>query len=165
MGWSLGRNENRPEGDQDIGYSVGAECDVEGCKTMIDRGLSYCCGGELYGEPYGCGGFFCENHRHYYFTDDYFECMSPSQLCEKCGLEWEKKKGFDVVSDYEDDKQGWHKLEDGPEIFQGPVALLEKVWWTVYKVLLHESKEIWYMFAGGIWSDEGSNVEYWKEIE
>jgi hypothetical protein len=86
MGWSLATDTNRAEGDQDIGYSVGALCDKDGCKTHIHRGLAYVCGGEPYGEPHGCGRFFCYSHLAWYFNND--DKMSP-QLCSECGKEWE----------------------------------------------------------------------------
>lgn len=59
MGWSLGHENGR-----DIGYSVVAECDMDGCTNEIDRGLAYRCGGTanlVEGEP-GCGAYCCYDH-------------------------------------------------------------------------------------------------------
>jgi hypothetical protein len=72
MGWSIGFDRNW---DRDIGYGVPAECDHPDCREQIDRGLAFVCGGEPYGEPDGCGLYFCgEHHGH---------------VCERCerGLE------------------------------------------------------------------------------
>lgn len=67
MGWAVGRFEGR-----DIGYGVPAVCDYPGCGTPIDRGLGYVCGyGRPYGDPDGCGRFFCEVH-------------GGGGLCERC---------------------------------------------------------------------------------
>ena len=89
MGWGLGEDTSRDEGDRDIGYSVDAVCDELGCHVEIDRGLGYVCGGAPYGGDHGCGGFFCRGHLDYYFTDDGDGEMSP-QLCSKCGKLWEE---------------------------------------------------------------------------
>jgi len=59
MGWSLGFDSTW---QRDIGYGVPAYCDHPKCKTKIDRGLSYVCGGHPYGEPAGCGLYFCAEH-------------------------------------------------------------------------------------------------------
>jgi hypothetical protein len=60
MGWSIGYDHNWR---RDIGYDVPALCDHPKCRAEIDRGLSFVCGGEPYGEPHGCGLFFCDAHR------------------------------------------------------------------------------------------------------
>jgi len=61
MGWARGTVRGR-----EVGYGVRAKCDWHGCKTKIDRGLAYRCGG-LSGisldEGIGCGGYFCGEHR------------------------------------------------------------------------------------------------------
>lgn len=59
MGWSIGFDNNW---NRDIGYGVPAPCDYPRCRTKIDRGLSYVCGGEPYGGEVGCGLFFCGKH-------------------------------------------------------------------------------------------------------
>ena len=88
MGWSLGLDTNRTEGDRDIGYGVSSECDGSGCNKKIDRGLAYVCGGDPYGGEHGCGRFFCYEHLDYYF--DSSDNMSP-QLCSECGILWENR--------------------------------------------------------------------------
>jgi hypothetical protein len=60
MSWAIGYDEHWK---RDIGYGVPAYCDHPGCKAEIDRGLSYVCGGEPYGGEYGCGLYFCGEHR------------------------------------------------------------------------------------------------------
>lgn len=59
MGWSIGYDKNW---DRDVGYGVPAFCDHPGCYKTIDRGLSYVCGGDMYGGEYGCGLYFCGEH-------------------------------------------------------------------------------------------------------
>ncbi len=59
MGWSIGYDSNW---QRDIGYGVPATCDHPECGAEIDRGLSHVCGGNPYGEPDGCGLFFCGDH-------------------------------------------------------------------------------------------------------
>lgn len=56
MGWSIGYDEHW---QRDVGYGVPSVCDFPGCARSIDRGLSYICGGEVYGGEHGCGLFFC----------------------------------------------------------------------------------------------------------
>lgn len=98
MGWSIGWDSTW---NRDIGYGVPAVCDAPGCNAKIDRGLSYVCGGAPYGEPRGCGLFFCSEHLFY------FGPRLP-QLCRRCrrpsGKPYEPKP----------DIQEWidHKLKD-----------------------------------------------------
>ncbi|KAF1042599.1 MAG: hypothetical protein GAK35_02646 [Herbaspirillum frisingense] len=73
MGWSIGYDKKR---GRDIGYGVPAYCDHPGCKTEIDRGLGYVCGGEPFGGEHGCGLFICGEHTH---ASE--ECL---QLCQHC---------------------------------------------------------------------------------
>jgi hypothetical protein len=60
MSWSVGYDHNQ---GRDIGYGVPSWCDHPGCMSVIDRGLSYVCGGEPYGGERGCGLYFCSAHR------------------------------------------------------------------------------------------------------
>jgi hypothetical protein len=71
MGWSLGWDSNWK---RDIGYGVPAHCDHPGCRRVIDRGLSYVCGGEPYGGQHGCGLFFCDKHLSYSGKGCYLKC-------------------------------------------------------------------------------------------
>jgi hypothetical protein len=73
MGWSIGYDSNWK---RDIGYGVPAYCDAPSCGEEIDRGLAYVCGGEPYGEPHGCGLFFCAKHL--------FHSMRKPQRCNRC---------------------------------------------------------------------------------
>lgn len=92
MGWSFAIDDSRAEGDQGIGYSVPAKCDLDGCEVDIDRGLAYVCGSDPYGGEHGCGKFFCADHLAWYsyWTQDGQEHLSP-QMCDACGAEWEKR--------------------------------------------------------------------------
>jgi hypothetical protein len=74
MGWSCGFDSNW---GRDVGYGVPATCDQPGCGAVIDRGLGYVCGGDVYGGEHGCGLYFCEEH-NWHGTD------GPYQRCERC---------------------------------------------------------------------------------
>lgn len=43
------------------GYGVPAYCEYPSCKKVIDRGMSYACGGEPFSEL-GCDRYFCDKH-------------------------------------------------------------------------------------------------------
>jgi len=73
MGWSIGFDT---DWDRDIGYGVPAHCDHPGCPEEINRGLSFVCGGEPYGQPRGCGLYFCAKHL--------FTGARLPQLCIRC---------------------------------------------------------------------------------
>jgi hypothetical protein len=60
MGWAYGVVDGR-----EVGYSVDAICDQDGCNAEIDRGLGYCCGGMHGGAEHGCGNYFCGEHLFY----------------------------------------------------------------------------------------------------
>jgi hypothetical protein len=77
MGWGLGWDS---EWKRYIGYGVPAYCDHPKCRRVIDRGLSYVCGGEPFGGDDGCGLYFCEKHGGGY-------------LCERCSDESAASKG------------------------------------------------------------------------
>lgn len=81
MGWSIGYDTNWR---RDVGYGVPATCDHPGCGAAIDRGLAYVCGGEPYGGDFGCGLFFCEDHRRYYNKRQPGITVSV-RLCDRCG--------------------------------------------------------------------------------
>ena len=81
MGWSIGYDSNWK---RDIGYGVPATCDHPGCGKEIDRGLSYVCGGQAHGGDFGCGLFFCEEHRSYY-TKRLPGITVGVRLCARCG--------------------------------------------------------------------------------
>ena len=102
MGWSIGYDVNW---ERDIGYGVPAVCDHPNCKKKIDRGLSYVCGGEPYGEPDGCGLFFCS--KHLYFSD-----KKENQVCERCLRNkepFEPKKDIKEWVDYKLTDKSWAK--------------------------------------------------------
>lgn len=73
MGWSIGYDDNWK---RDIGYGVPAYCDHPDCNEVIDRGLSYVCGGHPFGGERGCGLYFCGKHL-------YLHGRLP-QLCDRC---------------------------------------------------------------------------------
>ena len=59
VSWAIGFDSRW---NRDIGYGVPAYCDHPKCVALIDRGLSYVCGGEPYGGDRGCGLYFCSDH-------------------------------------------------------------------------------------------------------
>lgn len=89
MGWAYGHNAEGRE----VGYSVAATCDLDGCDEKIDRGLAYVCGGMHDGGEFGCGRYFCPSHLYHFRLrsaggpkaegtdgDEVFP-----QLCDDCG--------------------------------------------------------------------------------
>ena len=78
-------------GQRYAGYGVPAYCEYPSCRKVIDRGVSYACGGEPFSE-YGCDRYFCGKHLHYgYFKTDGSKCNHEhdcrcdcAQVCERC---------------------------------------------------------------------------------
>lgn len=61
MGWADCGTDSK---DRPIGYAHRATCDhPAGCKTEIDRGLDYACGGMHGADEVSCEGYFCPEHR------------------------------------------------------------------------------------------------------
>lgn len=89
MGWAVGYDEHWK---RDIGYGVPAWCDHPDCNEVIDRGLSYVCGGQPYGGEFGCGLYFCGKHL---YLD-----VGP-QLCERCDTQGDVVP-FDAKLDHPD---------------------------------------------------------------
>lgn len=97
MGWAIGFDSNW---QRDIGYGVPAICDHPECWTRIDRWLDYVCGGEPYGEPHGCGLYFC--HGHLRMAGDR---RDNKQLCWRChGGRWGSYKAKPDVQEWIDHK-------------------------------------------------------------
>lgn len=84
MGWAIGYDK---QWRRDIGYGVPAWCDHPDCNEVINRGLSYVCGGEPYGGDNGCGLYFCGRH------------LSAASLCVNCEL---GRKPFEKKPDHPD---------------------------------------------------------------
>jgi hypothetical protein len=78
MGWGYGVNTEGRE----VGYSVEATCDLDGCDAVIDRGLGYCCGGMHDGGKHGCGRYFCGEHLT-------MGIPLPEQMCDECAERFE----------------------------------------------------------------------------
>lgn len=79
MGWAYGEVNGR-----EVGYSVEATCDKEGCEAKIDRGLAYCCGGMHGGDEYSCGGYFCSAHRTHPDREPPEGMPYWREMCESC---------------------------------------------------------------------------------
>src|SRR5215217_8329297 len=82
MGWSIGF-----VGGRDVGYGVPAICEHPACNILIDRGVSYACGGSAGSNENGCGMFFCGSHLSYPLRSEN-EDYCPS-LCERCIFNFE----------------------------------------------------------------------------
>lgn len=78
MGWGYGVNRDGRE----VGYSVEAICDLDGCNEKIDRGLYGVCGGMHDGGEFGCGKYFCGDHI-------ILGVGLPDQLCEECAASYQ----------------------------------------------------------------------------
>lgn len=79
MGWAFcGKNATT---GQLMGYGIVCKCHKRGCKARIDRGLAYVCGDMHEGGEFGCGYYFCGDHRCYVGQDSNGSCVT---LCAKC---------------------------------------------------------------------------------
>lgn len=120
------------------GYVFDATCDHPGCEAVIDRGLSYACGGMhgVYDKEHGiecCEMYFCGEHMtgcHPYANNDDImifvceECCKRIEelrcwLCRSCGEEQPSDLtecascGADFESDYDDeDSEEYNDDED-----------------------------------------------------
>lgn len=103
MGWAIGFDSNW---NRDIGYGVPAECDHPDCHAKIDRGLAYVCGGQPYGEPHGCGLYFCAEHLFYKAVSvpkaEGGAAEETVQLCERCPLDDEHPDAFEPKPDVDE---------------------------------------------------------------
>lgn len=77
MSWS---HCGKDSAGRDIGYAHSATSDQPGCKTVIDRGLSYACGGMHGSTETGCEKYFCSEHLEYTVDDN----EDFSTVCEGC---------------------------------------------------------------------------------
>jgi len=108
MGWSIGYDDNH---NRDVGYGVPAHCDHPDCKAVIDRGISYVCGGAPLGGDDGCGLHFCGDH-----------LSAFGQLCEQCRA---GKETFQAKPDHPDwvrwklkDKSWQHWRDENPAMVE-----------------------------------------------
>lgn len=88
MSWAVGYDTTW---HRDIGYGVPAWCDHPDCTEVIDRGLSYVCGGEPYGGDVGCGLYFCAAHQHCIEETGY------QPVCRRCV---DDEAAFDAKPDH-----------------------------------------------------------------
>lgn len=65
---------------RDIGNEVFADCDKEGCDSVIRRNHDSACGGQHGGDLFGCGRYYCQPHLNLVPTSD----MSAVKLCDEC---------------------------------------------------------------------------------
>lgn len=63
-----------------IGYAHDATCDHPGCNEVIDRGLSYVCGGMHGEDEHSCDKYFCQDHLEWTleYEGDY------KNICQDC---------------------------------------------------------------------------------
>lgn len=84
MGWADCGNDSK---GRPIGYAFEAICDQPGCNTIIDRGLSYACGGMHGRNDFYCEKYFCEEHLNVIDTrslDKIGVELAQGQLCISC---------------------------------------------------------------------------------
>lgn len=79
MGWGDCGTDSK---GRPIGYSHTATCDHPGCKTEIDRGLSYACGGMHGEDEVYCEGYFCPTHLVAFVESD----GKDYRVCAACEL-------------------------------------------------------------------------------
>lgn len=127
MGWAIGQDRNRR---RHIGYGVPATCDHPGCGTVIDRGISYACGGGVTGEVDNCGLFFCEDHRAYFLED---LNGGGESVCERCAND---QSPFEPSPDTAEWAQ--HVLTDDS---WAPFREAEPAWTEDYQSLITAQKE------------------------
>lgn len=104
------------------GYGVPATCEYPTCRRVIDRGMSYACGGEPFSEL-GCDRYFCSKHLHY----TGFKCDGTEDKCdheEDCECEF---------------KEVCERCRDGKTPF--PYKPERKEW--IKHLLKHESWQEW----------------------
>jgi hypothetical protein len=77
MGYQVYESRGR-----DCGYGVPAECDHPHCHESIDRGLGYLCGDRPGDDQFGCGLYFCEDHRVGYRQPRGLD--RRIELCSRC---------------------------------------------------------------------------------
>ena len=109
MGWQIGFDE---KWQRDVGYGVPAICDHPDCNELIDRGLSYVCGNDMFGGENGCGLYFCEKH-----------APGPDQICERCANHLEPFKPKPDTAEWINHKMtdpSWAKWREENEILQLP---------------------------------------------
>lgn len=79
MNWAYGERNGR-----EIGYSVEAQCDEDGCSMVIDRGLSYRCGGHHFDDMETCDKYYCPSHliQIEVIANDGSKILT--QVCKRC---------------------------------------------------------------------------------
>lgn len=87
MGWEFCGKDSA---GRQIGYGIQANCDEPDCDTMLDRGLSYVCGGmhgngDHLGHDFGCEKYFCEKHLEFAWPDG--ENKPGASYCKRCARE------------------------------------------------------------------------------
>lgn len=80
------------------GYNVQAVCDLPGCDTIIDRGMSYLCGSSPdWDGDWTCGGCFCSDHLVFSHTDDAGQMCPDCSAAQKLALDSQAGALFDAV--------------------------------------------------------------------
>lgn len=104
------------------GYGVPAYCEQPECKKVIDRGISYACGGEPFSEM-GCDRYFCEKHTHYtYWKRDGSE--------EKCDHEEDCEcEGAPVCKRCADGKASFPYKKEHPTWMRWVLKDKSWAWW------------------------------------
>ena len=111
MGWANCGTDSR---GRKIGYAHSAKCDKRGCKTRIDRGLSYACGG-MHGDlDWACEGYFCAEHLSHWMLVD----GETRPVCEACYIsarEYAKTNPEDAA-----EMVAWFERDEGEDWQERP---------------------------------------------
>jgi hypothetical protein len=98
MGWGDCGTDRK---GRPIGYLHRGKCDHPGCKTKIDRGLSYACGGMHGTGEGGCEGYFC--YEHLYHVEDPHGWIGRQKgfavVCEACKHEHNEQLVEDLLAE------------------------------------------------------------------
>lgn len=84
MSWGYGKITVRDGVEMEVGYTVDATCESDGCEEQIDRGLAYRCGGTDFDA--GCGHYFCGSHMCISATTQLCSRCIELELCWRCGV-------------------------------------------------------------------------------
>lgn len=96
MGWGYGINS----WGREVGYTVEATCDQEGCEEEIDRGLGHVCGPMHDGDEHSCGDYFCGDHLFY-------GVGLPNAMCGACSKTYDEEHPELVAAKIAEIKERW----------------------------------------------------------
>jgi hypothetical protein len=87
MGWANCGHDSK---GRPIGYAHAATCDHPECNALIDRGLSYACGGMHGQNEHDCDGYFCGAHLECVELVG-GECLQLCAACAKTAIQFDEE--------------------------------------------------------------------------